>query len=160
MMSKPTETTKAHKPIRPMAHQPHNVTINDTPANWLAWGNLVLGWINGTKTLPKKVSELNQQMVDEGVNGLAQGKPGRGVSFVVYPTDGAIVIPLPNPPMVQNDADYLASLTNNGANSAAYPLPTFYSLCFSAAQPAQFSLQQLLDMEARRIGEYVINECM
>jgi hypothetical protein len=68
------------------------------------------------------------------------------------------VIPLPNPGMVQSDNQFLRQLAHNG--TAPYPLPAFYSVCFGGAAEVALSLQELLDMEARRIGEYVINECM
>jgi hypothetical protein len=137
---------------------PHNVQIVDNSANWLAWGNLVLAWVNNTQATPNTVAELRTQMGAAGVQGQIQGNPNRGVTFVVYPVNGAIVIPLPNAGMVQQDNQYLRQLAHGG--TAAYPLPTFYSVCFGGAPPAQLSLQELLNMEARRIGEYVINECM
>jgi hypothetical protein len=40
----------------------HNVNIVDNNANWLAWGNLVLNWVNGTQATPQTVSELRAQM--------------------------------------------------------------------------------------------------
>jgi hypothetical protein len=138
----------------------HNVTIVDNNANWLAWGNLVLAWVNGTQGTPQTVSDLRAQMAAANVQGQVQGSPQRGVTFVVYPVNGAIVIPLPNPGMVQSDNQLLRQLTHNGAQPAPYPLPAFYSVCFGGAAPAALGLQEMLDMEARRIGEYVINECM
>jgi hypothetical protein len=138
----------------------HNIDIDDDIANWLRWGNLVLSWVNQTTQTPNTVAGLKTQMAAAGVNGHVKGANGRGVTFVVYPVNGAIVIPLPNADMVNVDNKYLRDLTNGGANPAAYPLQSFYSACFQGAPPAQFSLQELLNMEARRIGEYVINECM
>ena len=140
--------------------QPHNITITDNFENWLRWGNLVMEWVNGTKTPPTDVGGLRAQMTAAHVNGQIQGPPDRGVTFVMYPTNGAVVIPLPNAAMVQNDNDLLRQLTNNGTRPAPYPLQSFYSVCFGGAAPSTFTLQELLDMEARRIGEYVINECM
>jgi hypothetical protein len=139
---------------------PHNVQIVDNSANWLTWGNLVLAWVNNTQQAPTTVAELRTQMANAGVQGQIQGNPNRGVSCITYPVNGAIVIPLPNASMVQADNQYLRHLAQQGGGTAAYPLPIFYSACFGAAPPAQLSLQELLNMEARRIGEYVINECM
>jgi hypothetical protein len=136
----------------------HNVNIVDNNANWLAWGNLVLNWVNGTQATPQTVSELRAQMAAANVQAQVQGNPNRGVTFVVYPVNGAIVIPLPNAGMVQQDNQYLRQLAHGG--TAPYPLPAFYSVCFGGTAPAALALQELLDMEARRIGEYVINECM
>lgn len=138
----------------------HNIEITDNNANWLAWGNLVLAWVNGTQATPQTVSDLRTQMTAANVQGQVQGNPNRGVTFVVYPANGAIVIPLPNPGMVQSDNQFLRQLTHNGTQPAPYPLPAFYSVCFGGAPRAALSLQELLNMEARRIGEYVINECM
>ena len=139
---------------------PHNVQITDNNANWLRWGNLVLAWANGTQTLPQTVADLRTQMAAANVQGQVQGSPQRTVTFVVYPVNGAIVIPLPNPGMLQSDNQYIRGLTGNGNHPAPYPLPAFYAVCFGGAAEVPLGLQELLDMEARRIGEYVINECM
>jgi hypothetical protein len=138
----------------------HNITITDTTNNWLAWGNLVLAWVNGTQATPQTVQDLRTQMTAANVQGQIQGNPNRAVTFVMYPVNGAIVIPLPNPGMVQSDNQLLRQLTHGGTQPAPYPLQSFYSVCFGGAAPVPLSLQLLLDMEARRIGEYVINECM
>jgi len=138
----------------------HNIDIVDNVDNWLRWGNLVLSWVNQATQTPNNVGALKAQMTAAGVDGHVKGADSRGVTFVVYPVNGAIVIPLPNAPMVQADNHYLRQLTHNGTQPAPYPLQSFYSACFAGAPPAQFSLQELLNMEARRIGEYVINECM
>ena len=76
-----------------------------------------------------------------GVDGTVQGPDTRVVTFVVYPVNGAIVIPLPNGPMVEKDNNYLKQLTHNGTQAAPYPLQSFYSACFAgrgagAVQPA------------------------
>jgi hypothetical protein len=138
----------------------HNIDITDNVDNWLRWGNLVMSWVKGATQTPKTVGALKSQMHTAGVDGTVRGPDTRVVTFVVYPVNGAIVIPLPNEPMVEKDNNYLKQLTNNGTQAAPYPLQSFYSACFQGAAPAQFSLQELLNMEARRIGEYVINECM
>jgi hypothetical protein len=137
----------------------HNINIDDDIDNWLRWGNLVLSWVNGA-TLPTTVAQLKAQMAAASVNGTVKGPNSRGVTFVVYPVDGAIVIPLPNPDMVDVDNKYLRQLAHNGGQPVPYPLQSFYSACFGGAPQVNFSLQELLNMEARRIGEYVINECM
>ena len=138
----------------------HNIDITDNVDNWLRWGNLVMSWVKGATQTPNTVGALKTQMHTAGVDGTVRGPDTRVVTFVVYPVNGAIVIPLPNEPMVEKDNNYLKQLTNNGTQAAPYPLQSFYSACFQGAAPAQFSLQELLNMEARRIGEYVINECM
>lgn len=138
----------------------HNIDITDNVDNWLRWGNLVMSWVKGATQTPNNVGALKAQMHTAGVDAKVRGPDTRIVTFVVYPENGAIVIPLPNAPMVQMDNNYLKQLTNNGTQPAAYPLQSFYSACFAGAASAKFSLQELLNMEHRRIGEYVINECM
>lgn len=144
--------------------QNHTINIDDTTANWLNWGNLVLKWVNKQQTLPKNVGELKAQWAKEPtpIQGKINSPDARGLNFVVYSIDprDAITIPLPDPTMVQADNDTLRKLTNNGMKSAPYPLQSFYPVCFGGAPEANLSLQEMLDMEARRIGEYVINECM
>jgi hypothetical protein len=99
-------------------------------------------------------------MYNAGVTGNVKGDPQRGITFVVYPKNGAITIPLPNDDMLKLDEAYLRTLTHNGTQPAAYPLQSFYAVCFGGAAEVPLSLQEMLDMEARRVGEYVINECM
>jgi hypothetical protein len=146
----------------------HNINIDDDIANWLRWGNLVLSWVNKTTPLPATVGTTNStdlttlygQMNAKGVNGKVKGASSRGVTFIEYPVDGAIVIPLPNADMVDIDNKFLRQLAHNGSTPVPYPLQSFYAACFGGAAQVNFSLQELLNMEARRIGEYVINECM
>lgn len=142
-----------------MAHV-HNVHIDNDNANWLRWGNLVMAWINGTQAVPQKVKDLNDQMSAAGVRGKAEGGDNRRVDFPRYPVGQGVVIPLPDKTMMDADTQLLIDLTNNGTNSAPYPLPDFYAVCFGGAPRVALSLQELKDMEARRVGEYVINECM
>jgi hypothetical protein len=49
---------------------------------------------------------------------------------------------------------WLASIGNS-----PYPLPSFYSAMFGGAALA-LSTAVLEEMRMRRVGEYVINECM
>ena len=144
-----------------MANHVHNVHIDNDNENWLLWGNLVMDWINRTQALPQKVKDLNEQMARRGVRGKAEGDDNRRVDFPRYPMGQGVVIPLPDPAMVTGDTQLLIHSTNNGANPAPYPLPDFYAVCFGGAQRAALSLQELeKNMQARQIGEYVVNECM
>jgi hypothetical protein len=146
----------------------HNITIVNTDANWLLWGQLVLQWINGgppARTIaptypagpPATVAHLQAQMahaLPNPVLGNVQGAPGKPVNVISYPP-GAIIIPIPTPGMIAAD---VATLTAIG--TGPYPLPSFYSDIFSTAPQKIYTLPQLKHMALRRLGEYVINECM
>ena len=80
--------------------------------------------------------------------------PNKPVNVLPYPA-GAIIIPIPTPPMIATD---VAILT--GIAPGPYPLPSFYSDIFGMAPQKIYTLPQLKDMALRRLGEYVINECM
>lgn len=111
--------------------QNHTINIDDTTANWLNWGNLVLKWVNKQQALPKNVGELKAQWAKEPtpIQGKINSPDSRGLNFVVYSIDpkDAITIPLPDPTMVQADNDTLRKLTQQrhevGALSPAVVLP-------------------------------------
>jgi hypothetical protein len=134
----------------------HNITITNTDANWLAWGQLVLKWINGTQAPPTDVAGLRAQMSGAvpPVLGTVQGAPAKPVNVISYPP-GAIIIPIPTQAMIAADV-----ATLNGIAPGPYPLPSFYSDIFSTAPQKIYTLPQLKGMALRRLGEYVINECM
>jgi len=138
----------------------HTINIVDDNVNWLAWGNLVMKWVNKTQAVPRNVGDLKGQMDARDIKYVIKSDNKRGVTFITYDPTKNVTIVLPDKSMVKADSDYLKSLTNNPTNSAPYPLQSFYSACFAGAPQAQFRQSELLDMEARRIGEYVINECM
>jgi hypothetical protein len=143
----------------------HNINIVDNNANWLNWGTLVQDWVYMRQALPQNVGQLKAQMDGRGIQYVIDPKKSpdtRGVTFIVYPVKPGdpITIPLPDKSMVDADTKYLTSLTNNGTKPSPYPLQAFYSVCFGGAAEVPLSLQEILNMEARRIGEYVINECM
>ena len=139
------------------------------PENWLRWGTLVDGWIfNEPPNRPRNVGELEDQM-------LAQPNPMTGVKLAgtaapVPPNErnrpvnvapynngsGPITINIPHRLMAEIDKSWLAQ-----QGSIAYPLPTFYAGMF-VGPPALAILDsaELEKMRKRRVGEYVINECM
>jgi hypothetical protein len=150
-----------------MAKPKHTVYFTDTASNWLLWGTLVDGWIfNNPPNRPNDVGELQDQMQAAGITGIElAGTPApvpnaernRPVNVVPYNTlGGPITISIPHKNMAQIDKTWLASLGNY-----AYPLPSFYSAMFNGAPPlAVLTPAVLEEMRKRRVGEYVINECM
>jgi hypothetical protein len=62
--------------------------------------------------------------------------------------------PSPQPDRLLSKDTWLASIGNS-----PYPLPSFYSAMFGGAALA-LSTAVLEEMRMRRVGEYVINECM
>lgn len=140
----------------------HNVSIDNDNANWGRWGDLVNGWINGTVTRrPTTVAQLRAAMTTAGVHGTVQGAANRGVTFVNYnAATGPIIIPLPTAAMVAADEDLLNTIATQPIGQRRYPLPTFYAVAFGGAAMVDLSQSELRAMGRRRLGEYVINECM
>ena len=141
---------------------PHNVVITDTDENWLAWGKLVDKWIDNPGSRPTTVQLLRDAMdnANPRVYGTIKGNPGRGVQVVPY-SGSNILIPIPTRAMVNEDIRILQGVLNNPPGQRNYPLPQFYRRIFRGAAMTDFtSLSDLEDMAKRRLGEYVINECM
>jgi hypothetical protein len=136
----------------------HNVNFDNTDANWLAWGKLVNDWVDHPANRPNKVSELRTQMTTAGITGIVLvGTDNRPVNVNTYNSDasGPLVIPVPTQAMVAADTAYL-----DGIAPAAYPLPSFYSTIFGGTSGVTLTKNMLELMQFRRLGEYVINECM
>lgn len=136
----------------------HNVTITpDTDANWLAWGQLVLSWVPPAAAAqrPTNVLQLKQAMAAAGVQGNVVGNNTRAVNVTPYDGTGPIIIPIPTPPMVAADVALLTTMA-----PCPYPLPSFYSTAFGGSPQPILNLNQLKAIATRRLGEYVINECM
>jgi hypothetical protein len=138
----------------------HSIMIKDEDSNWTSWGNLVRNWIDNPGTRPANVGALRTAMTGAGVVGLVAGGANRGVTFVDYTDGGNIVIPLPTPAMVRVDERLLKWIAMRAAGQCKYPLPTFYAVAFGGAAMVDLSENELLAMGTRRLGEYVINECM
>lgn len=153
-----------------MPRPKHTVHFDDTPDNWSKWGRIVDGWIFNPSSRPGNVGDLEDQMLDRA-NGVyvmtgvelggvpAPASPqqrNRPVSVRPYNNTGGrpIEINIPHEAMAQADRDWLATQGN-----IPYPLVTFYSAMFSGA-PVTLTPAQLEEMRQRRVGEYVINECM
>jgi hypothetical protein len=135
------------------------VDITDDPANWVKWGTLVRDWIFGTKPLPADTAKMQQQMTEAGIAGSVPG-PVRGVTFVPYNDGTPLIFPLPTQAMVlANEAEF-AKIAANPPGHRQYPLPGFYALTFGGAHEVDFSLNEMLDMGRRRLGEYTIQVCM
>lgn len=144
----------------------HNIIIKDIDANWTAWGKLVRDWIDnpgnrpGTVGTPTTAGTLRHAMATGGVTGIVTGGPARGVTFVDYSDGGNIVIPLPTKNMVRVDERFLDWVAMQAPGHCHYPLPSFYAVAFGGASMVDLSAAELQKMGARRLGEYVINECM
>lgn len=139
----------------------HNVDIHDDSANWLAWGQLVVGWIEAPPTRPNTVGDLRQAMAKAGVKAMVGGADDRFINWVDYnDLNGPLTIPLPQKAMVDKDVAILTATARQPPGQRHYPLPLFYTTIFGGSPKVDLSEQELLNMGMRRLGEYVINECM
>jgi hypothetical protein len=143
----------------------HNVDIDNTAQDWLEWGKLVKDWCDPTLGLrrPVDVGEFNQLLIARGIGGRARGGNRRAVSIVTYDSstdDKTIVIPIPHWDMLMNDWEILTERWNQGHKK--YPIPRWYGQAFQNDPPKRFfnDLDEIKEMGLRRLGEYVINECM
>lgn len=144
----------------------HNIIIKDQDNNWTSWGNLVRDWIDNPGNRPATVGTpttpgtLRHALVAAGVTGLVTGGANRGITFADYQDAGNIVIPLPTRAMVRVDERFLDWTSMQAAGRCNYPLPSFYAIAFGGAAMVDLNQTELRAMGVRRLGEYVINECM
>lgn len=139
----------------------HNIEITDNPGNWLRWGNLVIMWIKGEETRPRNVGDLKTMLTGYRIDyDIIRGGDGRTVDIVDYDSTGArtITIPLPTMQMVDDDRRYLREEWDAGRRD--YPAPTFYDMMYDGPRHAFTDPDDFKKMGKRRLGEYVINECM
>jgi hypothetical protein len=145
---------------------PHNVDIADGDDNWLAWGRLVDYWIrHPDASRPTTVKEFNDALQGHNpmgivVRGKAHGADDRAVKIIPYPDDpvhpfaAPIWITLPTARMLNDDIILLNA-------PGPYPLQSFYDMCYVApVRRNNFTEVELKEIMLRRVGEYVINECM
>lgn len=139
----------------------HNVDIEGSDANMLAWGELVLFWIRNPGERPGTVALFNEALERAGVDGRAKenNAGNRVVEIQTYEGTGNIIIPVPSIEMVEKDWDHLNAEWEAGNHT--YPIPEFYRFVFQGS-PAKRSLTkaQIMRIAKMRLGEYVINECM
>lgn len=140
----------------------HSIEIHDTDDNWHNWGRLVEQWIRHpgkrpttTKQLKKQWDEFNPPIKGE-IRGLDKDI---AVEITTYDGDGPIIIPIPTEKMLDKDWKHLEERA--AAGKLTYPVPAFYDLMYQNAAKKDFADYQSLQNQAvRRLGEYVINECM
>jgi hypothetical protein len=137
----------------------HNINIEDDNDNWTRWGDLVKGWIDNAAIRPATVGALRSAMATAGVIGIVEGADSRGITYAGY--GGAnITIPLPTQDMVQFDEVLLDGIAMHPPGQRHFPLPTFYVVAFGGQPMVDLGIAELRAMARRRLGEYVINECM
>lgn len=159
---KAAKSKRARKRIVPPP-EIHNINLRDDNRVWYRWGQLVFEWIQGTTERPKTVECLRQQMRDAGLTDddfSVVGPDDREVQVTDYPGTGPIVIPVPSDDMIDRDMLELAKIAGGATGTRHYPTPNFYSLIYGGASKVDMTLVQMNQMARRRLGEYVINECM
>jgi hypothetical protein len=122
------------------------ITIND----YEKWGELVKGWVKGSRRRPNNVQELKDQV--EPLN-IAQ-VPNNITQLLFMPqpdNENVLVIYLPTKKAIEDVETKIAS----GLLGDKYPFPRFYENTFGRPlTPDEF---QKLNTE--RVGEYTIQEC-
>lgn len=135
------------------------VNIYDDPDNWRKWGDLVRQWVSDPTSRPATTDAMNAQIVAAGINGSVPG-PARAVQFFAYNDgDGPLYFPLPTERMITAAETNLAGIAAQSPGQRRYPLQSFYAIAFGGAPQADLALGEMLALERRRLGEYVILEC-
>ena len=141
----------------------HSIEIDDNDANWLAWGRLVVSWIDDPGKRPTTAKQLKKQWDDAKPNPITGKIRGLAANIAIeittYDGDGPIIIPIPTRKMI--DKDWTQLQVDFAAGKKKYPIPGFYDLIYQTPTRKDFaSYNDLEDQACRRLGEYVINECM
>ena len=163
-----------------MPQPKHSVHFDDTPENWLKWGRLVDRWIftsspgtdrphnrgeledqmRGLKPSPTPILDPNHPITGIELGGtpapIPNSERNRPVNVLPYNNHGNnITINIPDQVMALLDKNWLATI-----GTSSYPVRSFYSAMFGGAPVSPLSPAALEEMRLRRVGEYVINECM
>ncbi len=131
--------------------------------DYLNWGRLVKTWATGDDHVgdgnpyprPSNLEEFKRQtqqakcgvVIPDGVTKLV----------IVQGDSDTLVLRLPSAEMIDATEQQIEGLAAN-RSSAPYPLPDFYLEAWSSYQKA-FDLDELLEFNDRRVGEYTINNC-
>lgn len=142
----------------------HSVEIYEGDANWLRWGKLLKTWIENPGQRPRTAADLQAALDNHNppIKGKVRGAndPNVSVEFRTYDATGPIIIPIPTPKMIKKDWDHLRDEFNAG--NKKYPTPKFYGLIYQNDPPKRDfnTVAEMEELALRRLGEYVINECM
>jgi hypothetical protein len=123
---------------------------------WLAWGKLVEKWVKDPSSRPGTLTDFQRQLADNNVP-MKLPEYLKNVEFLSYKQD-VLYIPLPSKEMITEGERWMEEIAERGHGKGKYPLPSFYELAFSGDQ-VDLTLDELMDFNRRRIGEYTINLC-
>lgn len=156
--------TSQRKSLLALPEYSHNVDIAPGAGNYLRWGTLVMSWITNPNLRPITVGGLRTAMARARVEGTVFGgepdNPDRRVRIEDYPGTGPVVIPLPTIDMINRDKRIIARIQQKPVGERFYPVPNFYSAIYGGAGKVDMDRNDMEDMMLRRLGEYVVNECM
>jgi hypothetical protein len=114
--------------------------------------------------LPRTKAEFERLLSYYRIVGHVRGNdPNRGVTITVYDASDdaqAVTITIPSIDMIKQDQDFLEAAWNAGRRD--YPLESFYDAMYDGPK-RRFTAEEdeyFKKMGKRRLGEYVINECM
>lgn len=164
--SMPQLKKRKARALRYPVSEAHNIDIVNTPANWLRWGELVMHWIDDPTDRPETVRDLRLAMANATppIQGTVWAgdpdDPDRPVRIEDYPGTGPIIIPLPTPDMIARDLRILRRHWERPVGQRFYPIPGFYAAIYGGVAKVDMTEPQMRALAKRRLGEYVINECM
>jgi hypothetical protein len=128
--------------------QPERFQIPDSDK--IEWGKLVKQWIKGEVERPRTIDDLVAQCVDKGITPIVPSY----IKGLVFVQNDKHVLTIRLPPKEIVDAGEQDFRENPNAN---YPLPRFYNDFFRDPPPRG---EEKLNLQAARIGEYVVNSCL
>jgi hypothetical protein len=116
--------------------------------DYVKWGNLVKAWSRGTTPRPTTVAQFRDQCNDADI-GISIPEYVGDVEFVQREKE-TLLIRLPPADMIEDAERQL--------EKSPYALPRFYKERFNV--DLHVPMQQRLDFQAQRIGDYTITLCM
>ncbi len=145
--------------------------------NWERWGKLVTTWATGKNqfddnndySIPatgEKLATLGALSKDDFNKmlekaGVIMEIPDHVTRFVfVQDDEETVIVRVPPKKMVENAKQNITDRFNSNQHPIPYPfLPVFYSDNWLDRTRTELQLEQLLRMNAQRLGEYTINVC-
>jgi hypothetical protein len=116
--------------------------------DYVKWGNLVKAWSKGTKARPTTLEEFREQCNDADV-GISIPDYVSDVEFVQREKE-TLLVRLPSSEMIVQAEEHL--------ETSPYSLPRFYKEHFKT--DVHVPVNQRLDFQAQRIGDYTITLCL
>ena len=130
------------------------VVIADNLNNWLKWGKLVESWALGTTPLPASVDDFKAQVTQAGIDMVIPDSLQQ--IAIARHDENVLVLSLPSVAAIEASRRCMEDTARRPLGYRNYPLPDYYALAFENAPITEFSEDELINFNTRRVGEYAI----